>query len=232
MPDPPTSELDAAGRTVALSNPDKVFFPERGETKLDLARYYVAVEEPLMRALGGRPILMERYPEGAGGPSFFQKRVPKNAPAWLQTTTVQTPNGTPSQALVAADIAHLIWAVNLGCIGLHVWPYLAADPEHADELRIDLDPSPGVSLAMVKEAAVEARALLDQIGMAAYPKTTGRNGIHLYARLRPEQDAISVRAAAVALGRRAGQGEAMGEAVRRVSEPDRTTGQGPRAPVR
>jgi DNA ligase D-like protein (predicted polymerase) len=114
---------------------------------------------------------------------------------------VQTPNGTPSQALVAADIAHLIWAVNLGCIGLHVWPYLAADPEHADELRIDLDPSPGVSLAMVKEAAVEARALLGEIGMAAYPKTTGRNGIHLYQRLRPEHDAISVRAAAVALAR-------------------------------
>jgi DNA ligase D len=201
MPDASTAELDAAGRTLALSNPGKVFFPERGETKLDLARYYVAVEEPLMRALGGRPILMERYPEGAGGPSFFQKRVPKNAPTWLQTTTVQTPNGTPSQALVAADIAHLIWAVNLGCIGLHVWPYLAADPEHADELRIDLDPSPGVGLAMVKEAAVEARALLDEIGMAAYPKTTGRNGIHLYLRLQPEHDAFGVRAAAVALAR-------------------------------
>jgi DNA ligase D-like protein (predicted polymerase) len=127
--------------------------------------------------------------------------VPKNAPDWLQTATVQTPNGTPSQALVAADVAHLIWAVNLGCIGLHVWPYLVADPERADELRIDLDPSPGADLAMVKEAALEARALLDEIGMAAYPKTTGRNGIHLYARLRPEQDSIAVRAAAVALAR-------------------------------
>jgi DNA ligase D len=201
MADAPTAELDAAGRTLVLSNPQKVFFPERGETKLDLARYYLAVEEPLMRALGGRPVLMERYPEGAGGPSFFQKRVPKNAPDWLQTATVQTPNGTPSQALVAADVAHLIWAVNLGCIGLHVWPYLVADPERADELRIDLDPSPGVDLAMVKEAALEARALLKEIGMAAYPKTTGRNGIHLYARLRPEQDSIAVRAAAVALAR-------------------------------
>ncbi len=197
----PTAELDAAGRTLVLSNPQKVFFPERGETKLDLARYYLAVEEALMRALGGRPVLMERYPEGAGGPSFFQKRVPKNAPDWLQTATVQTPNGTPSQALVAADVAHLIWAVNLGCIGLHVWPYLVADPEHADELRIDLDPSPGVDLAMVKEAALEARALLEETGMAAYPKTTGRNGIHLYARLRPQHDSIAVRAAAVALAR-------------------------------
>src|SRR5881227_3376242 len=182
MPDAESAQIEVAGRSLALSNPGKVFFPQRGETKLDLAGYYLAVEEPLMRALGGRPVLMERYPDGAGGSSFFQKRVPKNAPDWLQTTTVQTPNGTPSEALVAADVAHIVWAVNLGCIGLHVWPYLAADPGHTDELRIDLDPSPGVSLAMVKEAAVAARALLDEIGMAAYPKTTGRNGIHLYVR--------------------------------------------------
>ena len=142
MPDKAPAEIAAAGRTLALSNPAKTFFPERGETKLDLANYYLAIEQPLMRALGGRPVLMERYPDGAGGSSFFQKRVPKNAPDWLQTTTVQTPNGTPSQALVAADVAHIVWAVNLGCIGLHVWPYLAADPDHTDELRIDLDPSP------------------------------------------------------------------------------------------
>src|SRR6185312_9973977 len=123
-PDPPiigpmadaSIEVDAAGREFAVSNPNKVYFSERGETKIDLVRYYLAVEEPLMRALGGRPILMERYPEGAGGPSFFQKRVPKNAPDWLETTTVETPNGTPSQALVAADIVHIVWAVNLGCL--------------------------------------------------------------------------------------------------------------------
>ena len=158
MPEKASAEIAAAGRTLVLSNPAKTFFPERGETKLDLANYYLAIEQPLMRALGGRPVLMERYPDGAGGSSFFQKRVPKNAPDWLQTTTVQTPNGTPSQALVAADVAHIVWAVNLGCIGLHVWPYLAADPDHTDELRIDLDPSPGVDLAMVKEAATETRA--------------------------------------------------------------------------
>src|SRR3954464_13081715 len=102
------AQVEAAGRTLLLSNPQKIFFSERGETKLDLVRYYLAVEEPLMRALGGRPILMERYPEGAGGPSFFQKRVPKTAPDWLETTTVETPNGTPSQALVAADIVHIV----------------------------------------------------------------------------------------------------------------------------
>jgi DNA ligase D-like protein (predicted polymerase) len=201
MPGSESAEIVAAGRTLVLSNPQKIFFAERGETKLDLARYYLAVERPLMGALGGRPVLMERYPEGAGGPSFFQKRVPKNAPDWLQTTTVQTPNGTPSQALVAADVAHIVWAVNLGCIGLHVWPYLADDPEHADQLRIDLDPSPGVDLAMVKEAATETRSLLADLGMDGYPKTTGRNGIHIYLRVLPEQDSIVVRQAAVALAR-------------------------------
>ena len=201
MPDTAPAQIEASGRTLSLSNPDKVFFPERGETKLDLARYYLAIEEPLLRALGGRPILMERYPEGAGGPSFFQKRVPKNAPDWLTTTTVQTPNGTPSEALVAADVAHIVWAVNLGCIGLHVWPYLAADPDNTDELRMDLDPSPGVTLAMVKEAAVELRALLEELGVSGYPKTTGRNGIHVYVRLLPEQDSFAVRSAAVAVAR-------------------------------
>src|SRR4051794_9734164 len=176
-------EVEAAGRGFAVSNPSKIYFSERGETKIDLVRYYLAVEEPLMRALGGRPILMERYPNGAGGPSFFQKRVPASRPDWVQTTIVQTPNGTPSRALVMTDIAHLVWAVNLGCLGLHVWPYRADDPDHADELRIDLDPSPGVSFDMVREAAGETRALLAELGLAGFPKTTGRNGIHVYLRL-------------------------------------------------
>src|SRR3954467_860493 len=178
-------EVEAAGRTLLLSNPQKIFFPERGETKLDLARYYLAVEEPLMRALGGRPVLMERYPDGAGGSSFFQKRVPNNAPDWLETTTVQTPNGTPSEALVAADVPPPVWAINLGTIGMHVWPYLAADDDHADELRLDIDPSPGVTFAMVQEAASEVRRLLDEFGIEGGPKTTGRNGIHVYVRLVP-----------------------------------------------
>jgi DNA ligase D len=194
-------EIDAGGRTVSVSNPHKVFFAERGETKLDLIRYYLAIEQPLLRALGGRPVLMERYPNGAGGPSFFQKRAPKNTPEWIRTTQVETPNGTPSQALVIADVAHVAWAVNLGCLGLHVWPFLAADPEHADELRIDLDPSPGVTFDMVREAAREARGLLGELGLTGYPKTTGRNGIHVYLRLVSRYDSISVREAAVALAR-------------------------------
>ena len=187
MPSQTPAEVAAAGRTIAISNPQKLFFAERGETKLDLVNYYLALEQPVLRALAGRPVLMERYPDGAGGPSFFQKRVPKNAPDWLTTTTVQTPNGTPSQALVVEDIAHVLWAVNLGCLGLHAWPYLAADPDHADQLRIDLDPSPGVGFEMVREAAAETRALLDELGIAGYPKTTGRHGIHIYVRPRPSR---------------------------------------------
>ena len=117
-------ELDVAGRSVTISSPDKIFFSERGETKLDLVQYYLAVAEPLMRTAGERPTLMQRFPHGAEGSSFFQKRVPESAPEWLQTTIVSTPNGTTSRALVLADMAHVVWAVNLACLGFHVWPYL------------------------------------------------------------------------------------------------------------
>src|SRR5438132_10343372 len=134
--------VEVAGREIAVTSPSKVFFPEQRETKLDLVSYYQSVEEPLMRAMGGRPVLLQRYPNGVGGPSFYQKRVPESRPPWLQTAVVSTPNGTTSDALVAADLAHVLWAVNIGCIGFHVWPAQADDQEHADELRIDLDPSP------------------------------------------------------------------------------------------
>src|SRR5260370_29995341 len=159
-------------RSGLISHPEKVFFAERGETKGDLAEHYLRVAEPLMRAMGGRPVLLQRFPEGADGPSFFQKRVPKNVPDWLQTTTVSTPNGTTSQALIAADTDHVLWAVNLGCLGFHVWPYLADDPDHADELRIDLDPSPGVDFTKIREAAHELRRLLTEAGLCGSPETT------------------------------------------------------------
>jgi DNA ligase D len=193
--------LEAAGRTVEITSPDKVLFPERGETKLDLARYYLSVEGPLMAAMGGRPVLMQRFPDGATGSSFFQKRVPESHPDWLQTAVVSTPNGTTSNALVAADVAHVLWAVNLACLGFHVWPTRADDPEHADELRIDLDPTPGVDFEMVREAAHETDDLLRSVGMAGFPKTTGNRGIHIYVRLLPEWSSIEVRAAAVAVAR-------------------------------
>src|SRR5919109_790407 len=157
--------IEIDGREVRITNPERVFFAERGETKLDLVRHYMRFAEPLMRTGGGRPLLLQRFPAGAGGPSFFQKRVPDSAPEWLETTIVSTPNGTTSRALVAADIAHIVWAANLGCLGFHVWPNRAADPEHADELRIDLDPQPGVDFDDVRSAAREVRALLDELGI-------------------------------------------------------------------
>ena len=184
-----------------ITHPDKVLFPERGETKSDLAEHYLRVAGPLMRTMGGRPVLLQRFPEGAGGPSFFQKRVPANRPDWLQTTVVSTPNGTTSQALVAADTDHVLWAVNLGCLGFHVWPYLAADPEHADELRLDLDPTPGVDFTQIRAAARELQALLAELGLTGFPKTTGNRGLHVYLRLLPRWDSYQVRAAAVALAR-------------------------------
>jgi len=193
--------IELAGREVRITSPGKVLFGERGETKLDLVRYYAAVAGPLLRTMGGRPVLMQRFPQGASGKSFFQKRVPDNAPDWLQTTTVETVNGTPSRALVAADAAHVAWAVNLACLGFHVWPYLAADPAHTDELRLDLDPTPGTGFAEARAAAWELKALLDEHGIASFPKTTGNRGLHVYVRLEPRWDSYQVRSAAVAVAR-------------------------------
>jgi hypothetical protein len=161
------------GHELTISNPAKGYFAERGETKLDPVRFYEAVRDPLMAAMGGRPVLLQRFPEGARGSSFFQKRLPASRPPWLQTATVTTPNGTTSDALVATDLAHVAWAVNMGCLGFHVWPTLAADPAHADELSIDLDPSPGVGFGQVREAAFVARDLLAELGLAGWPTTTG-----------------------------------------------------------
>jgi DNA ligase D-like protein (predicted polymerase) len=217
--------VEAAGREVRVTSPGKVFFPKLGATKLDLVRYYLAVEQPIMRATGGRPTLMQRFPEGAGGQSFFQKRVPDSAPDWLETTIVSTVNGTTSRALLAADVAHLIWAVNLGCLGFHMWPY-RSDPaddlgvgevdEHGfrrdpmaempadrrvDELRLDLDPQPGTGFPDAVAAALELRALLAEHGITCHPKTTASRGVHVYVRLEPRWTAYQVRAAAVAVAR-------------------------------
>ncbi|MFA9563847.1 MAG: non-homologous end-joining DNA ligase [Acidimicrobiales bacterium] len=195
------TELDIAGHAVRVTSPEKVFFSKRGETKLDLVEYYRAIEGPLMRRMGDRPTLMQRFPDGASGKSFFQKRVPKGAPDWLRTMTVSTPNGTTSNAMVTGDLAHVVWAVNMGCLGFHLWPYRSADPAHADELRIDLDPQPGVSFDAVREAANEVRSLLSELEITAYVKTSGSRGLHIYVALLPRWDSYAVRAAAVALAR-------------------------------
>ncbi len=194
-------DLEIDGRAVTVTSPAKVFFRERRETKLDLVRYYLAVAEPFLRAAGGRPALMQRFPHGAEGSSFFQKRVPQSAPEWLETTIVTTPNGTTSRALVLADMAHVAWAVNLACLGFHVWPHLSERPEVTDELRLDLDPQPGVTFEDVRAAAAEVRGLLDELGIVGYPKTTGNRGLHVYVRLEPRWDSYQVRAAAVAAAR-------------------------------
>ncbi|MGH9272001.1 MAG: non-homologous end-joining DNA ligase [Ilumatobacteraceae bacterium] len=194
-------EVEVAGRSVAISSPDKVMFPERGETKLDLARYYVAVGDALMRTVRDRPTLLQRFPNGVTGQSFFQKRIPESAPDWLETTTVATVNGTESRAIVMADLAHVLWAANQGCLGFHPWPYRAADPASTDELRIDIDPSPGVTFDMVREAAAEVRSFLAEEGITAFPKTTGNRGLHLYVRVEPGWDSFGVRQAAISVAR-------------------------------
>ncbi len=193
--------VQAGDRDVKVTNPDKVMFPARGETKLDLVEYYLAVEGPLMAAMADRPTLMERYPDGASGKSFFQKRVPDGAPDWLDTAVVATPNGTTSNALVLADIAHVVWAANLGCLGFHPWPIRASNPGITDELRIDLDPVRGITFEHLRAAASDVRALLAELGIVCFPKTTGSKGIHIHVSLHPNWDGYSVRAAAVALAR-------------------------------
>ncbi len=203
MPVPTNDEhtVEVAGRELQISRPGKVYFPELGATKLDLVSYYVEVGEHLLATAGGRPAMLQRFPDGAAGKSFYQKRIPAGAPDWLESTTVSTPNGTTSNALVVADLAHVVWAVNIGCLGLHLWPYRAADPDHADELRIDLDPTAGIGFEEVRAAALHCRDLLEELGLEAYPKTTGNTGLHVYVRLLPDWDSMEVRAAAVALAR-------------------------------
>ncbi len=193
--------LKTAGRDVRITHPEKVFFSEHGETKLDLVQHYLRAAEPVMRTMGGRPTMLQRFPDGAEGPSFYQKRVPKDAPDWLQTTVVRTPNGTTSNAMIVADLAHIAWAVNIGCLGFHPWPYLADDPDHTDELRLDLDPQPGTDFTLVRAAAHEVHALLDEVGIVGYAKTTGNRGLHVYVRLESRWDSYQVRFAAVAIAR-------------------------------
>jgi DNA ligase D len=201
MAQPAHVEVELDAQIVRVTNPDKVWFPKVGLTKWDLVQYFRDLGEPVLRAMGGRPVLLERYPDGPGGNSFFQKRVPASRPDWLRTTTVSTPNGTTSQALVIHDLAHVIWAVNLGCFGFHVWPSRAADPLHSDELRLDLDPQPKVSFDEVRRAARAVREMLEELEIRSWVKTSGSRGLHVYVPLEPRWDAFAVRSAAVAAAR-------------------------------
>src|SRR6266511_2177488 len=193
--------IEVAGREVRLSNPDKVFFPKAGHTKLDLANYYVDAAEAALIHVRERPTTMKRFVDGAAGDFFFQKRVPKGAPEWLQTATVHFPSGRSARELVANDAAHLVWAVNLGVIDFNPWPVRRADLDHPDELRVDLDPTPGVAFDEVRKVALVVREALEEHGLSGFPKTSGSRGIHVNVRIEPEHDFTEVRRAALALAR-------------------------------
>jgi DNA ligase D len=193
--------VEVCGRELRVSNPGKVFFPEVGVTKLDLVNYYVECEQAVVRHLRERPTVMKRWVDGVQGKPFFQKRVPDSAPEWLQTATVTFPSGRHARELVPNDAAHLIWAVNLGVIDWNPWPVRRSDLDHPDELRIDLDPSPDVPFATVREVALGVREVLDEHGLRGFPKTSGSRGIHVYVRVKPEQGFQEVRRAALALAR-------------------------------
>ena len=187
---------------MTITNPDKVFFSARGETKLDLARYYVAVGRGALVGVYERPTVLKRFPDGAEGEFFYQKRVPaKGRPEWLETVTVSFPSGRSAEELCPVDVAHVVWAVNLGCIDLNPWPVRRGDVDHPDELRVDLDPQPGVAFATVRHVALESRAVLDEHGLVAFPKTSGSRGMHLNVRIERRWSFTDVRRAALALAR-------------------------------
>ena len=193
--------VEVAGHDVRLSNPDKVFFPEIGVTKLELVEYYLAVAEAALIHLRERPTVMKRYVNGAAAAPFFQKRVPSGAPEWLQTATVSFPSGRTATELCPNDAAHLAWAVNLGVIDFNPWPVRRSDADRPDELRVDLDPQPDVPWDWVRRVALVVGEVLAEHGLVGYPKTSGSRGIHVNVRIAPEHDFIVVRRAAVALAR-------------------------------
>jgi bifunctional non-homologous end joining protein LigD len=199
---PATKEiLDIAGREVAVSNPDKVFFPRSGHTKLDMVRYYLAVADGALRGVGDRPMALKRYVNGAEGEFFFQKRAPKSRPDWIETVELSFPSGRTAEEVVVRDPAQLVWVINLGCIDLNPHPVRADDLQHPDELRVDLDPVRGIEWPQVRDVALVTKEVLDDFGLAGWPKTSGSRGMHVYCRIEPRWTFPEVRRAAVALAR-------------------------------
>ena len=197
----PFVELEIGSRVVKVTNPDKVFFSARGETKLDLVRYYVSVGEGIVRALYERPTQLKRHPDGAEGEAIYQKRVPAHRPDWIETARVRFPSGRYADELCVTEVAHVAWAANLGTIDFHPWPSRRWDTEHPDELRIDVDPQPGTTFADAKTVAAIVREVLDEIGFIGWPKTSGNRGIHIACRIEPRWGFREVRRAALALAR-------------------------------
>jgi bifunctional non-homologous end joining protein LigD len=193
--------IEAAGHELRVSSPAKLFFPERGLTKLDLVNYYVECHAAVLRGLRERPTVMKRWVDGVAGKPFFQKRVPDSAPDWLQTATVTFPSGRHARELVVSDAAHLVWGVNLGVVDWNPWPVRRADLDHPDELRVDLDPEPGVPFAEVCAVALGVRDVLHEHALRGFPKTSGSRGIHVFVRIEPRYSFHEVRRAALALAR-------------------------------
>jgi bifunctional non-homologous end joining protein LigD len=193
--------IEVGGRQLRLSNPGKLFFPEPGISKLDLANYYLECERAVVPHLRERPTVMKRWVDGVEGKPFFQKRVPDSAPDWLETATVTFPSGRHARELVVNDAAHLLWGVNLGVIDWNPWPVRRCDLDHPDELRIDLDPQPDIPFAQVRLVALGVRETLERHGLRGFPKTSGSRGIHIFVRIVPEHGFQEVRRAALALAR-------------------------------
>jgi bifunctional non-homologous end joining protein LigD len=193
--------LTIGGREVSISNPRKVYFPETGHTKLDLVNYYLAVADGALRGAGGRPMALKRFVDGAAGQPFFQKRAPENTPDWIRTATLTFPSGRTADEIVVDDAAGLAWVVNLGCIDLNPHPVRADDLEHPDELRVDLDPVPGVPWDHVRRVALATREALEAVGLVGWPKTSGSRGIHINVRIERRWTFPEVRRAALALAR-------------------------------
>ncbi|RJQ79118.1 non-homologous end-joining DNA ligase [Amycolatopsis panacis] len=195
-------ELEVDGRTVRVSSPDRVYFPARGETKLDLARYYLSVGDGIVRALRERPCMLHRFPSGVAGQKVHQKRVPNGAPPWLETVRVHFPRyGRYADELCVTELAHVLWAVQMSTVEFHPWNSRKSDTEKPDEWRIDLDPMPDCPFATVRRVAHVAHEVLDELGFLGWPKTSGGSGLHIYVRIEPRWGFAAVRRAALAFAR-------------------------------
>jgi len=197
----PFIELEVGERVVKLTNPDKVLFPKARKTKRDLAEFYVAVGDGIVRALYERPTQLRRFPDGVTGEVIYQKRVPKHHPDWVETARVTFPSGRHADELCVTELAQVVWAANLAVVDFHPWPSRRRDTEHPDELRIDIDPQPGTTFRDAKRVAALVREVLAEIGYVGWPKTSGNRGIHVFCRIEPEWEFPVVRRAALAFAR-------------------------------
>src|SRR5262249_17011377 len=226
-PMPGPVSLEVAGRQVSITHPDKVVFPEQaghgGHTKLDLIRYYLAVAEGALRGVSGRPMILKRFVKGISQEAVFQKRAPTKRPDWVDVAKLRYASGTFAEEAVIHDAAGLAWVINLGCVDLNPHPVLADDLDHPDELRVDLDPMPGVAWQRIVDVALVAREVLEDYGLTAWPKTSGSRGFHIYARIAPNWPYRQVRLAAQTVARE-GERRAPGPATRRRWEEERLGG--------